>query len=57
VTVKGKGYLNEPGSWKKLYLPLEGANHLKKELEFTAIPYYSWANRTPGPMEVWIKTK
>ena len=57
VTVKGKGYINEPEAWKKLYLPLEKANHLKKELEFTAIPYYAWANRTPGPMEIWIKTK
>ncbi len=26
-------------------------------LNFTAIPYYSWANRGPGEMEVWIKTK
>jgi DUF1680 family protein len=26
-------------------------------LNFTAIPYYSWANRGPGEMEVWIETK
>jgi len=23
-------------------------------VELTAIPYYAWANRTPGPMTVWI---
>ena len=21
----------------------------------TAIPYYLWANRAPGPMQVWIR--
>ena len=25
-----------------------------REAEFTAIPYYAWANREPGPMQVWI---
>ncbi len=57
VAIKGEGYINEPGLWEKLYLPIEEANRLKREIEFTAIPYYAWANRTPGPMEVWIKTK
>ena len=27
---------------------------IKKEQEFTAIPYYAWANRGPGEMIVWI---
>lgn len=57
VAIKGEGYINEPGLWEKLYLPLDEANRLKEGIEFTAIPYYAWANRTPGPMEVWIKTK
>lgn len=57
VAIKGEGYLNEPGAWEKLYLPIEEANRLKKRIEFTAIPYYAWDNRTPGPMKVWIKTK
>ena len=26
-------------------------------VNFTAIPYYSWANRGPGEMEVWIDAK
>jgi uncharacterized protein len=30
-------------------------HHLVKNLhEFTAIPYYAWANRGPGEMTVWI---
>ena len=27
------------------------------EVEVTAIPYYAWANREPGPMAVWIPQK
>jgi DUF1680 family protein len=27
---------------------------IKSQQEVTAIPYYSWANRGPGEMEVWI---
>nr|MDQ2831785.1 hypothetical protein [Chloroflexota bacterium] len=23
-------------------------------IKLTAIPYYAWANRAPGPMQVWI---
>jgi DUF1680 family protein len=55
VVVKGKGYLNDPKGWKELYLTPEEVSSLRKEVEFVAIPYYAWANRTPGPMEVWIK--
>jgi DUF1680 family protein len=29
------------------------ANGLRS-VEVTAIPYYAWANREPGPMQVWI---
>lgn len=54
VIIKGKGYVNNLSSWKSLYLPVQEAARLKKEVEFTAIPYYAWANRTPGPMAVWI---
>jgi DUF1680 family protein len=25
-----------------------------KEVSLTFIPYYAWANRLPGAMEVWI---
>ena len=29
----------------------------ESKVAFTAIPYYSWANRGPGEMEVWFATK
>ena len=27
-----------------------------ERVELAAIPYYAWANREPGPMEVWLRT-
>lgn len=27
-----------------------------RRVPFTAIPYYAWDNRTPGPMQVWLPT-
>jgi DUF1680 family protein len=33
----------------------DAAHKLQRSEEaFTAIPYYAWANRGPGPMEVWL---
>lgn len=28
-----------------------------KSVEMTAIPYYAWANRAPGQMAVWLRTR
>lgn len=55
VVIKGNGVSNSPDSWTRLYLPIGDSGVLKREVEFVAIPYYAWANRTPGPMEVWIR--
>ena len=27
-----------------------------RKVKFTAIPYFAWANRKPGPMTVWIRS-
>jgi len=32
----------------------ENGNTLAGEKDFTAIPYFTWANRGPGEMEVWM---
>jgi len=55
VVIKGKGYVIDLNSWKSLYLPAQEAARLRREVEFAAIPYYAWANRTPGPMKVWLQ--
>lgn len=28
-----------------------------RTIEITAIPYYAWANRQPGPMQVWLRSE
>jgi len=28
-----------------------------RSVEVTAIPYYAWANREPGPMQVWLRAR
>jgi len=32
-----------------------GLNKAGEPVELTAVPYYAWANREKGPMQVWIK--
>jgi len=56
VVIKGKGYIPEKDIWEKnLYLPIEDLRLKRNEVEFIAIPYYAWANREQGPMQVWIR--
>jgi DUF1680 family protein len=30
---------------------------LETSVKITAIPYYAWANRDPGPMQVWLRSR
>ncbi len=41
----------------KVAMNSESGNQLTGDQHFTAIPYYTWANRGAGNMEVWIATK
>ncbi|CAA9569610.1 MAG: GH127 / GH146 [uncultured Thermomicrobiales bacterium] len=43
----------DPGA--PLYRPLDGSPPVRPA-RITAIPYHVWANREPGPMQVWIPT-
>lgn len=56
AVIRGEGLAFELDEFKdKLYTPV-GAVELKvRPVRFKAIPYYAWANREPGPMEVWIR--
>ena len=38
-----------------LYVPYKSIRNENKPVNFVAIPYYTWANRKPGPMTTWIK--
>jgi ribulose 1,5-bisphosphate carboxylase large subunit-like protein len=35
---------------------LSGVTLIKGDNNFTAVPYYSWANRGEGTMTVWLKS-
>ena len=56
VLLKHKGMAAaKPFSQEPLYRTLERTPHGEgKEVNLTFIPYYAWANRISGPMEVWI---
>lgn len=47
---------DDPKLWEQtLYQPLEDATGgVMQTTALTAIPYYAWANREPGPMRVWL---
>ncbi len=55
MTVKCDGIASEMGIWEdKLYLPIGSVSETERPVRITAIPYYAWANRDPGPMTVWM---
>jgi DUF1680 family protein len=54
VTIQGNGkILKENNDEDKLYMPNAQIKFEDKNLKW--IPYYSWANRNPGEMLVWIR--
>jgi uncharacterized protein len=56
VAVRAAGFRVDIASWGgRLYRPFRGeAAPPRERAELTAVPYYAWANRTPGAMRVWI---
>jgi DUF1680 family protein len=60
VVLRGAAYAVLPGShWHRALYRTVGAPAAMPEgkpTEVTAVPYYAWANRAPGPMQVWLRT-
>jgi len=53
VVISGEAERRDTSEWEgKLYQPARSAT---RTVSFKAIPYYAWANRTPGEMLVWIR--
>ena len=56
VSVRGRALALDLSGWAgKLYAPLGSVEVPAREVEFTAVPYYAWGNREPGPMVVWAR--
>ena len=56
TVIEGTAYVNDPKEWEgRLYRRLQA--EASSPTRFHAIPYYAWANRTPGAMTVWLKTQ
>jgi hypothetical protein len=56
--VHAKGIYPEPAQDRgPLYREKDGLRLEVKETDLTLIPYYSWANRGPSHMEVWIPVR
>ena len=55
ATVAADGYLADVGEWEEqLYRPASAPETDARPVKLVAVPYYAWANRTPGTMRVWI---
>ncbi len=58
VSLRGRGELHGPGgAWNGLlYRPLAaGGRRAARPVAVTAVPYFAWANREAGPMQIWLR--
>ncbi len=57
LTLTCEGEVLTDTNWEQdtLYQPYQAPVYNKRQLKW--IPYYSWANREPGEMLVWVKLK
>ena len=60
TTLHLRGRLAPPGAewgaqlYRRLARPGGAEAPESSSIDLTAVPYYAWANRTPGPMQVWM---
>ena len=55
TVISGQGGMVRNGQQQGLYAPFEGgASVMTGSTPLSVIPYFAWANRTPGAMRVWI---
>lgn len=61
VTLRGMGQVAPPDDgWKDHLYRTAGVRtgeQANRTAEIVAIPYYAWANRTPGSMRVWLRVE
>lgn len=53
VVLEAEAVVSDPIGWeRRLYRRVPA----RESVRITAIPYYAWDNREPGPMRVWVPT-
>lgn len=58
VVLEGRAALADLASWSgTLYRTAGEETPSRRQAPLVAVPYYAWANRTPGDMLVWIPTE
>jgi len=58
MVIRGEGLaIDSDWSDRRLYRPAAAGGRGARRVKFTAIPYYAWANRDPGPMTVWVGSR
>ncbi|MDH5440484.1 MAG: glycoside hydrolase family 127 protein [Candidatus Bathyarchaeota archaeon] len=57
MVIQGEAMVADTNRFEgSLYRPIRRIYPKARRVQFTAIPYYAWANREPGPMTVWIRS-
>lgn len=54
VTIQTEAYAAQDSEQHTLYRPYGSSTPTLKPVQLTAIPYYAWANRDAGAMQVWL---
>ena len=58
MAIKGEGRaIGTEDLGDQLYRTVDDVPPEARPVRLTAIPYYAWANREPGPMMVWIRSR
>ena len=65
VAVRAQAVASPPAGWEhRLYRPAPPTDNRQPRADrrpqtaaLQTVPYYAWANREPGPMQVWISTR
>ncbi len=55
VVIDANGHRTSEKSWGEDQLYRVYSDNKKEDVRMTFIPYYSWANRTPGELLVWVR--
>ena len=56
MTIEGNGKMLSKPKWEDDRLYKANISNVFEDKKLKWIPYYTWANRNPGEMMVWIRS-